>query len=124
MKKPTPKPIKAPKKKTKKKLASEARTAQRKALQEWSKSVRDRDSNQCAVCSRKEYIQAHHIIPKERFKVYMFEEMNGIALCPSCHKYGSFSFHRHPVWSVLWLKKNRPKQYKWVAERSVDVDLS
>ena len=106
------------KKLTKRKLQSMARTAKRKALQAWSVSVRQRDGNKCLVCGNVEYIQAHHVIPKERFPEYMFEIMNGVSLCPSCHKYGSFSFHRHPCWSVLWLQENRPDQYAWVVERS------
>ena len=101
-----------------------ARTAKRKKLSDWSKSVRDRDSNQCCVCGKLEHIQAHHLIPKERFPQYMFEVINGISLCPSCHKYGAFSFHRHPFWSVVWMREHKPVQYEWVLERSVKTDVS
>jgi hypothetical protein len=102
---------KVKKKVTKKKLASLARSAKRKALHEWSLAVRARDGNKCAVCGKTEYLNAHHLVPKERFPQHQLNVDNGISLCPSCHKYGSFSFHRHPLWSAQWLEQNRPKQY-------------
>ena len=105
------------KKITRKKLASMARTAKRKALADWSISVRNRDGNKCTICGRTEFIDAHHLIPKERFKEYMFEIMNGISLCKKHHKFADYSFHRHPFWSVIWLKNNRPDQFNWVVDR-------
>ena len=113
---------KKPKKITKAKLRSMARTANRKALAEWSKEVRNRDGNKCVVCGKTEYIQAHHLIPKERFPQYKFIIDNGLSLCPTCHKYGNFSFHRHPIWSVLWLEKNKLEQYNFVVSL-IETDL-
>jgi 5-methylcytosine-specific restriction endonuclease McrA len=116
------KKIKKPKKITQKKLKSMARTAKRKALAEWSLKVRERDGMKCAVCGKTEYLNAHHLIPKERFPQHQLEVINGITVCPLCHKYGSFSFHRHPLWSSNWLAQNRPEQYVWVME-TIRVDL-
>jgi len=114
---------KAPKKITKAKIKSMQRTAKRKSLAQWSKDVRDRDGNKCVVCGKTEYIQSHHLIPKERFKQFMFEIDNGIALCPSCHKYGSYSFHRNPLWACDWLQKNRPQLYQAALWR-VNADIA
>jgi hypothetical protein len=84
-----------------------ARSKLRSKLTAWSKQIRATYGNKCAVCGSDRFIQAHHILPKERFPEYALEPDNGIALCPSHHKFGSFSFHRNPIWSALWLIANR-----------------
>jgi 5-methylcytosine-specific restriction endonuclease McrA len=117
--------VKKPKKITKAKLKSLARTAKRKALSEWSKAVRDRDGNKCAVCGKTEHLNAHHLIPKERFCQYQFEISNGIAICSFCHKFSGFSAHRHPIWFAYWLQQNRPEQYRIAIDRIIhDLGLS
>ena len=114
MKKPVkPKPVK---KITKKKLASMARTAKRKALSAWSHAVRDRDGNACIICGSTKYNQAHHLLSKEYYKDLQFEIMNGVCVCASCHKYSGLSFHKNGFFGVSWMAKNRPDQYKWVME--------
>jgi 5-methylcytosine-specific restriction endonuclease McrA len=115
---------KKPIKLTKAKIKKMARTAKRKQLVQWSKDVRERDGYKCAVCGKTEYLNAHHLIPKERFPQHQFDVKNGITLCPSCHKYGSYSFHRHPLWSVDWLKNNRPEQYDYVMQKTQEDILA
>lgn len=104
----------------------------RKTLAEWSKSVRSCD--RCAVCGtgiRKKTdsngqqlkskkgkllftkLDAHHLLPKERYQEYRCVRINGICLCPTHHKYGKYSAHRNPIWFALWLQINRPHQYQW-----------
>jgi 5-methylcytosine-specific restriction endonuclease McrA len=111
MPKRKPKPKKAAKPPTLAMLKKQARTKARKALVAWSKQVRERDGNACVVCGKAAYLNAHHLIPRERFHQYELEIDNGIALCPSHHKYGSFSAHRHPIWFALWLRQNRPELF-------------
>jgi len=104
------------KKKTKKSAAQIKRITIRKALKAWSLEVRRRDGS-CAVCGRTEHLNAHHLIPKENFKDFQLEVNNGLALCPKCHKFGAFSFHKHPMWAARWLAMNKPEQYAWIMER-------
>lgn len=111
------------KKITKKKLASLARSLRKKQLSDWSKAVRDRDGNKCVVCGRTEHLNAHHLIPKERFEEFSLEIDNGITVCPTCHKFGAYSFHRHPLWSVAFLQKNRPDQFNWVMSK-IPLDIN
>jgi 5-methylcytosine-specific restriction endonuclease McrA len=105
------------KKLTKKKLASLARTAKRKALGQWSLDVRARDNHQCCVCGSSNDLNSHHLIPKERFPQFQYDLANGIAVCPNCHKFGSYSAHRHPIWFSEWLRANRPDQFAYVTDR-------
>jgi hypothetical protein len=113
-----PKKSKKPKKITKAKLAKMARTSKRKALQAWSKDVRV--GGKCEICGRTEFLDAHHLIPKERFPELQLCRENGICLCKLHHKFGKFSFHRHPLWSTIWLQKNKPEQFKWILEHLGD----
>ena len=101
-----------PKKITKKEQVRKERIQKRKQLVEWSKSVRNRDVT-CIVCGRTDRLNAHHILPKENYKEFMYEEINGITLCPIHHKFGKFSAHRHPIWFCIFLRNKRRKQYEW-----------
>lgn len=99
-----------------------ARNKNRSALTKWSKMVRASFGDACAVCGSTRFVQAHHIIPKERFPAYALEPDNGIALCAKHHKFGSLSFHRNPVWSVLWLAEHRPDLWKVAVERAMVME--
>lgn len=107
--KKSPKKIK---KITKKKQLSLARTAKKKSLLDWSKKVRDRDQK-CVVCGRTDHLNAHHILPKENYKEFMFELINGVTLCPIHHKFGKYSAHKNPIWFSEFLKIFNLEQYCW-----------
>lgn len=104
---------KVPKKITKKKLLSMARTSKSKKLSEWSHSVRERDGKKCVVCGREDFLNAHHILPKENYKEFMYEIVNGVTLCPSHHKFNKYSAHKNQIWFSKFLQDNRKHQYKW-----------
>lgn len=92
------------------------RVDRNKKLKEWSKLVRERDNNKCAICPNTKMINAHHIIPKQ-WKHLMFNLDNGIALCPTHHKYNyTISAHKNPLAFMIWMEKNRPEQSKKVRE--------
>lgn len=130
MSKPKPKPRKTKKKRVVPKHIRERR-ARRRALSDWAKAVAA--AGVCAVCGRgpgttvvkrgkrkgkavKVSLQAHHLLPKERYPEFRTEPINGILLCPRHHKYDRYSFHRNPFWSMLWLRRHRPEQYAWCRE--------
>lgn len=108
------KPVK-PKKITKKKIASMARTQKRKAWKDVAEQVKLRDGNVCVICKQPhDKLNVHHLLPRE-IKTYWLEPMNLISLCPRHHKFSFVeSFHRNPLWACLWLQKNRPEQWEWV----------
>lgn len=107
-----PKKVIKPKKITKAKLAKKARTAARKSLAAWSLAVRKK--GKCDICKAKKNLQAHHLLPRERYKTLRIEIMNGVCLCPTCHKWGRKSAHRNSVFFSEWLRKERPEQFAWV----------
>jgi hypothetical protein len=108
------------KKVTKKKLLSLARTAKRKNLSEWSKQVRERDG-ECIVCKSKNHLNAHHILAKETYEEFMFENQNGVSLCPIHHKFGKYSAHKNPIWFVKFLQDFRADQYTWACANAGGV---
>lgn len=91
----------------------------RKALAEWSRQARA--VGKCAVCGDTEHLNAHHILPKERYKTLKLDPMNAVCLCPSCHKYDKYSAHRNPIWFAEWLGQNRNPQYLWALEHMDDL---
>lgn len=107
-----------------------ARTAKRKSLKAWGEAVRS--CGKCEVCGigvvdtgrkiskgrRKGQavitkLDAHHILFKERYPEFQTEPLNGICLCTKCHRFHKFSFHKNPIWSTMWLRRNRPELYEW-----------
>jgi hypothetical protein len=105
---------------TKKKQLSQARTLKRKNLSEWSKKVRQRDGK-CIVCESNNHLNAHHILAKENYKNFMFEALNGVALCPIHHKFGKYSAHKNPIWFSKFLQDHCIDQYIW-AQANVDKE--
>ena len=87
--------------------------ARRKALEAWSKAVKERDSWTCQMCGRKEFVRSHHILPKELLDTRL-ELNNGVALCCKCHKYSMKSAHKNGVYFTGWLYRNKPVLYNFV----------
>jgi 5-methylcytosine-specific restriction endonuclease McrA len=87
----------------------------RNRLKEWSKSVRA--ISKCSVCKRTDRLVAHHILPKDRYQDLKFELLNGICLCPKCHKYAKYSAHKNGIWFACWLMANCPEKYNWAVSR-------
>jgi len=93
------------------KVRKKARIAKRKALEEWTMLVKQ--SGRCQICGHDKFLDAHHILPKERWSEYRTKLINGICLCKNCHKFGTFSAHRHGIWFGNWLREHYPEQYEW-----------
>lgn len=104
----------------------------RKLLKLWSEKVRERDGNKCLYCGIKNgeasksnpetitRINAHHLLQKEiKDCPLKFEIINGIAVCPSCHKYnGEHSCHKSPIVFYNWFRLNYPESYDFILKNS------
>lgn len=93
------------------KVKRAAKAAPKNRLARWSKRVRS--GGKCDVCGKKENLQAHHVLPKERYPELKFKRINGVCLCPTHHKFGKFSAHRNPIWFAVWLKTQQLEKYLW-----------
>jgi len=97
----------------------------RATLTLWSRAVRAAAGGKCEVCGcadgslndkgNPRRLNAHHIEDKA-CQALRFDPMNGVALCPTCHKFGPDSAHRSPLWFMEWLRNNRPVRYMYVKE--------
>jgi len=96
--------------------AKEERKRIKKKDKEWSIRIKNRYNNTCAFCVKDKYIQAHHIIPRE-VKRWRWDSLNGIALCPSHHKWGMESAHRNPLWFFMKLEKSFSYKLKVLKKR-------
>jgi hypothetical protein len=121
-------------KKKKKKLDSIPKI-NRRLFRLWSEAVRDRCNSTCELCGVKKgdlndnevpiKIDAHHFLSRDiKDCPLKFDILNGVGVCPFCHKFGIPSFHRDPVYTITWLQENRPERYEYVLKNSsFKVDL-
>jgi len=87
-----------------------------KADKLWKEIIFTKGGRCCAICGSRDYIQAHHLIPRNilLFRHYI---KNGILLCPLHHRYSFLlSPHKNPIRFILWLQKNDPEKWKWLSE--------
>lgn len=120
-----------PKKTKKKKLESLPRK-RRRLMRMWTEKVHSLQEGRCAVCGKvhgavdpatgkPSYMNAHHIEPRATCAALRYDPMNGILLCPSCHKFGRNSAHKGSIWFITWLYNNRREQYDYVMQHRDDV---
>ena len=89
---------------------------QNQADVEWATRIKLRANFKCEICGWDgNGISAHHIIPRT-FKDVKYELLNGIALCPRCHKTGPRAAHRwdgNSVFFLFMLQKLHPERYEF-----------
>lgn len=95
------------------------KAAPKLALSAWSREVRK--GGKCEVCGRTDYLNAHHILPKESYKYLKLHPMVGICLCPTHHKYGPYSAHKNPIWFVKWLRQNDLEKFQFAMKHVDDL---
>lgn len=91
-------------------------TERKRKLQEWSKRNREKQGNRCQICGSQEHLNCHHIIPKEKFPQFQFEDWNACVLCVKHHKFGKYSAHGNPIWFADWLRLKRPEEYEFILQ--------
>lgn len=102
---------------TKKKLKKLEKRQLNLQFRDWALKVKERDRWVCAICQRKEFLDAHHLFPRE-IKALRFELDNGITLCKSHHRFSfELSAHQNPIAFLMWLTKNKKDQL----ERLLDL---
>lgn len=99
-------------------------TWRNKAHDVWAFIVRQTRGCRCEACGQAAAdgkLDAHHILPKERYQWLRYAPINGVCLCHGCHKAGRFAAHRNAVWFALWLQKHRPASYAWALKHMHDA---
>jgi hypothetical protein len=63
-------------------------------------------------------LDAHHLLEKEFliFRYLKYDERNLVLLCSTCHKYGEFSIHRNPIYSLEVVKAKYINNYKFLLD--------
>lgn len=102
--------MKKVKKITKKKLLKIEKRNIKEQFKEWTLAVKTRDENKCTICGKDEYLNAHHLLPRE-IKEFRFNLNNGITLCRFHHRFSlDNSPHRNPFIFIQWLEENKLPQ--------------
>lgn len=126
----------ATKKKKKKKL-TKIPVINRRLFKLWSEAVREIAGHKCEYCGINKgdpnksgnptKIDAHHLMNRDvKDCPLKFDIRNGIALCPSCHKFcPNDAFHTNPIRTVAWLKENQKEKYDFVTQNyDLKINLS
>src|ERR1700744_1256469 len=82
------------------KAKREAKSGPKRRLAAWSLVIRS--EGKCVVCGATEHLNAHPLLPKERYPQLKLKVINGVCLCPTHHKFGRYSAHRNPIWFADW----------------------
>lgn len=125
--------------KNKKAKVKNISTIRNRLFKLWSEAVRERAGNACEYCGIKKgeihinkkgeaivtKIDAHHFQSRDiKDSPLKFDIYNGVAACPTCHKWGADSFHRCGPTTMHWLLTNSPERYYYVIENHNErVDL-
>ena len=54
-------------------------------LNQWTRTVKQRDGYFCRKCGITTNLHAHHIMPKGKYPEFELELVNGVTLCGNCH---------------------------------------
>ena len=77
------------------------------------------------MCGSESTPNAHHLENRNTCRALKFDEMNGILLCPSHHKFGKNSAHKGGIWFAEWLRTHYPAHYAYVlAHRDDEMNLN
>jgi 5-methylcytosine-specific restriction endonuclease McrA len=82
----------------------------------WALKIKSNFDNKCALCFNPKMLNAHHIIPRT-IPEFRYDELNGIALCPKCHKWGTDSAHKNPLWFFIQLENKFPLKINLLKEK-------
>lgn len=104
---------------TKAYLKKQERKELKRLDKEWAIAVKERDGKKCVICGRTEYLNAHHLLPREDNKL-RHVVANGICLCPLHHRFDrAISAHKNSLIFISWFMKHRTEQYKELVEAYV-----
>jgi len=95
----------------------------RKCDKLWSEIISKEFNGVCLAddCTEESYLNAHHILPKEKYQWLRYDLNNGVLLCsrgPSHHKFGWLSAHRNPVWFAYTLRRKYPDLWAIAVHRA------
>ena len=107
--------------KDKAKVKRENKSLPKKADDLWSRVVRMKW--ECAVCWKKEFLNAHHIFTRHN-KSVRWDVENGICLCSGCHVFSDkFSAHKTPTDFTYWLEKQYSREWLETLGRKANTPL-
>lgn len=90
----------------------------KRAMAAWSAKVCE--GGKCEKCGSTGKLDAHHL-QSRRFRNTRYVLLNGICLCPRCHKFGNESAHQSMLFFV-WLRTHKPEQWDYMLHHYNDPD--
>ena len=101
------------------------RILKKKLLVVWAKIAKIQQGNKCQICGSTEYLNAHHLIPKEKKdSALRYDLQNAIVLCPRHHKYSyDLSPHKNPITFFALFTATYPNQHEYLLEHASDTKI-
>lgn len=91
---------------------------------EWADKVKERDGYKCFVCGKEDkLLNAHHLLPKERYPSLKYDVLNGISLCVRHHKFGKCSPHLDPIPFFEVFRAKKPTIYAYLVNKSSEYQV-
>ena len=87
---------------------------------QFAKDIKVRDGMRCVIFNSdcKGILNTHHLFPRER-RDTRHNELNAITLCLLHHKFSlKISPHKNAAEFFIWLRLNRPNQWRFLQEHS------
>ena len=76
----------------------------------WKQAILKRADNKCERCGSTNIVQAHHIIPRTKYRL-RFDLANGVALCYRHHIAGPDAAHKDALGFAEWISTRRNVKY-------------
>lgn len=101
------------------------RILKKKLLTIWAKIAKEQQGNKCQICGSSEFLNAHHIVPKEKKdNALKYDLQNAIVLCPRHHKYSyDLSPHKNPLTFFALFTAAYPTKYNYLLKHASDIKV-
>ena len=101
------------------------RRLQNRCLKLWCELVKVRAGNKCETsgCGAIERLNAHHIESYSLNPGLRYEPVNGLCLCPKCHKFGRHSAHKSYIF-MHRMHKLYPVRFESLIQLVDDIEYN
>jgi len=76
----------------------------------WKQAILKRAGGKCERCGSTKIVQAHHIIPRTKWRL-RYDLENGVALCYRHHIAGPDAAHKDAIGFTEWISSRRDIEY-------------
>lgn len=104
------------KKLSKAKIAKQLKSKLKKQWKELSIKLRT-EQPFCSICGSNKFLNVHHLLSRQGYPEFLYENNNLIVLCCSCHQFNrKCSAHKQSIPFLIWLMNNQVEKWIWLQD--------